>query len=113
MTTNMSIIYLTIRHCSKEAVIVKHFCIRRNNHSKVIPLAFLIGNFTTAMTASIKMIICSQHRASNTPGGNIKAIHDIILDMFHLNIGETSIAEHLAGDLLTPHRPKPGSIFSQ
>jgi hypothetical protein len=38
----MFIIYITIRHCSKEAVIVKHFCIRRNNHSKVIPFAFLI-----------------------------------------------------------------------
>ena len=109
----MFIIYITIRHCSKEAVIVKHFCIRRKNHSKVIPFAFLIGNFTTAITVSIMMIMCSQHRASNAPGGNIKAIHDIILDMFHLDIGETGIAEHLAGDLLAPHRPKPGSISRQ
>src|SRR5271157_1813493 len=33
--------------------------------------------------------------------------------MFYLNVGETSVAEHLGGDLLTPHRPKPGPITRQ
>lgn len=56
-------------------------------------------------------ITCSE--LSNTLGGDIEAIRYIILDVLHLEFGETSIAEHLAGDLLTPHRSKPGPVSRQ
>src|SRR5947207_10998364 len=33
--------------------------------------------------------------------------------MFHLKLRETGLAQHLAGDLLTPHCPKPYPIIRQ
>jgi hypothetical protein len=61
------------------------------------------GSWSAILALRASASIVGYRIIASIPSGwlnAVVAIQDISLDMFHLKLGETSVAEHMTGDLL-------------
>lgn len=54
-----------------------------------------------------------RHRLLLGLAGDVQRVEGVGGDLMHLEVDEAGFAEHLEGELFTPHRAQPGTAFGQ